>query len=120
MSEAVLLAALGIVSTCVVGLIWVIKRMFNDIVPALKGLQKATEQNTAATKSADTYLQERNGRDNEHHAAVLKSINAIPETMETIANAQSEAIINAVNIQKQDVKDQVVRHQHIEEIVKEK
>lgn len=120
MEEASLITALGIVSTCVVGLIWIIKRMFNDIIPAINGLKKATEQNTSATKSADEYLQQRNGRDNEHHAAVLKSINAIPKTMEEIANAQYLAIIKAVSIKEQSVTEQTVAHQHIQEVVKDK
>lgn len=117
MNDAGLIAALGIVSACVAGLIWVIKKMFNDIVPALNGLKRATEQNTSATKSADTYLRERNGRDNEHHTAVLASINEIPATMKKIADAQSSAIIEAVNVKKQSVAEQRVEHQTV---VKEK
>lgn len=107
------IAALGIVASCVAGLIWVIKRMFNDVVPALNGLKKATEQNTSATKSADDYLQQRNGRDNEHHEATLKSINAIPTVMKTIADAQAEAIIKAVRNGSQHVSEQIVDNQTI-------
>lgn len=118
MNSPELLAALGIVSACVAGLIWVIKKMFNDILPALNGLKRATEQNTSATKSADTYLRERNGRDNEHHAATLKAINAIPVTLKDIADAQEKAIIKAVKVDRQSVTEQKVEHQtikHVEE-----
>lgn len=113
MNDAGLLAALGIVSTCVAGLIWVIKRMFNDILPALNGLKNATLQNTEATKSADTYLRERNGRDNEHHAAVLNAINQIPNTLKKIAKDQEIAIIKAVKVERQSVKEQKVEHQTV-------
>lgn len=115
MNEAVLLSALGIVATCVAGLIWVIKYLFSQIVPALNGLEKVTRLNTEATKSADTYLRERNGRDNEHHTAVLESINEIPKTMQKIANAQSSAIIEAVSVRRQSVAEQRVEHQTIKE-----
>jgi len=118
MNEAVLLSALAIVATCVAGLIWVIKYLFSQIVPAMKGLEEATAQNTAATKSADIYLRERNGRDNEHHSAVLESINEIPKTMKKIADDQSSAIIKAVSVNKQSVAEQTVKHQTVE--VKEK
>lgn len=87
--------------------------MFNDIVPALNGLRKATEQNISATKSADIYLRERNGRDNEHHQAVLESINAIPDTLRNIADDQQKAIIKAVKVSKQNVTEQKVEHQTI-------
>lgn len=114
MNEAVMLAALGIVSACVAGLIWVIKHLFSQVIPALNGLKKATDQNTAATKSADVYLRERNGRDNEHHSATLKAIKAIPSTMQTIADAQKVAIIKAVNVKEQSVTEQTVRHQTVQ------
>lgn len=113
MNSPELLAALGIVSACVAGLIWVIKRMFNDILPALDGLKAATQSNTSATKSADEYLRERNGRDNEHHAATLKAINAVPTTLQKIADDQAKAIIKAVTVEKQSVNEQTVAHQHV-------
>lgn len=115
MNEAPLIAALGIVSACVAGLIWVIKRMFSDIVPALDGLKRATDQNTSATKSADEYLRDRNGRDKEHHKATLKSINAIPATLKKIAKDQEIAIIKAVKVERQSVTEQRVEHQTIKE-----
>lgn len=110
MNETGLIAALGIVSACVAGLIWVIKKMFNDIIPAIDGLKKATDQNTKATKSADTYLRDRNGRDTEHHKATLVAIEAIPVTLKKIANDQEKAIIKAVKVDRQSVTEQRVEH----------
>lgn len=119
MNEAVLLAALGIVSACVGALVWIIKFMFEKILPALENNNKLTasgieltKANTLATKSADQYLRERNGRDNEHHTAVLESINAIPTTMQTIANAQSKAILEAVK-NGHHIKKQIVDKQEV-------
>lgn len=108
-NDAVMLAALGIVSACVGGLIWVIKRMFNDILPVLRELIISTQKNTDATQSADTYLRQRNGRDIEKHAELLAATQAIPATLEHIAKAQTTAIISAVQ-----VKDQHVEHQHVD------
>lgn len=113
MEDGALIAALGIVSACVGGLIWVIKKMFNDILPAINGLKNATEQNTKATKSADVYLRERNGRDNEHHKAVLDSLDAIPTTLKKIADDQQKAIIKAVNVDKQSITEQKVENQTV-------
>ncbi len=115
MNDAVMLAALGIVSACVAGLIWVIKRMFNDILPALKNLTKATELNTSATQSADTYLKARNGRDIEKHAELLKATQAIPDTLKRIADDQASAIIKAVTVQ-ENIKEQHVGMQNVEHL----
>lgn len=112
-NDAGLLAALGIVSACVAGLIWVIKRMFNDIIPAL-------DANTEATKSADVYLRERNGRDNEHHQATLKAIEEIPNTLKKIAKDQEKAIIKAVQVDKQSINKQNVNETTIEHITVKK
>jgi len=106
-----MLASLGIVASCVAGLIWVIKKMFNDVTPALQGLVKATESNTMATKSADTYLRERNGRDNEHHAKVVEAIDAIPEKMQAIADTQAITLVD--NLKK--VPQQNIEHQNVQE-----
>ena len=125
-SEAPLLAALTIVSACVAVLVWVIKFMFTKILPAMENNNKLTAQanvltkaNTKATKSADEYLRERNGRDNEHHAAVLESIKAIPTAMNKIARDQERAIIKAVKVEKQSVAEQKVEHMTVNKRDKE-
>jgi hypothetical protein len=116
-TDGALLAALGIVSVCVGVLVWVIKFMFEKILPALENNNKLTAQtieltkaNTKATKSADEYLRQRNGRDNEHHKAALEAINAIPKTLKKIAIDQEKAIIKAVKVDKQSVTEQKVEH----------
>lgn len=86
--------------------------MFEKLLPALENNNIMTAANTKATASADTYLRERNGRDNEHHAAVLKSLDAIPTTMQTIADAQSQAILSAVKGDQHIVK-QIVDKQEV-------
>lgn len=80
--STVLLAALGIVSACVGALIYVIKFMFQKIVPLLESLTISTDKNTKATKKADEYLRERNGRDNEFHGEVMKGLKAIQTAVE--------------------------------------
>ena len=84
MESTVLLAALGIVATCVGVLVWLIKFMFERIIPAIDGFKeitdatlRATIANTEATKSADTYLRERNGRDNIFHKEVMDELREI-------------------------------------------
>ena len=79
METTVLLAALAIVSACVGSLVWVIKHLFTEILPVINNLVKVTELNTQATKSADIYLRERNGRDNHFHTEVMEALNAIKE-----------------------------------------
>ena len=74
MESTVLLAALAIVSACVAALVWVIKFLFTKMMPAIENLVKVTELNTDATKSSDTYLRERNGRDIHFHENIMKSL----------------------------------------------
>jgi len=77
METTVLLAALAIVSACVGALVWVIKHLFTQILPVLNNVVKVTELNTEATKAADAYLRERNGRDIHFHENVMKALVAI-------------------------------------------
>lgn len=108
--SAVTIAVVGVLATCVGGLLWIIKFMFMKIVPSIDGLTKATAANTAATKSADKYLRERNGRDNEAHTETLLAIQEVPKTMRKIASEQAL-----------DSKDQHIEHQEVAtQIVKEK
>jgi len=115
MNEAVMIAALGIVASCVAGLLWVIKFMFNKMIPAIDKLSDTTVANTRATQSADRYLRERNGRDSEFHKSTLKAIKAIPTKMQIIADNQAITLLENLkkqpiqNIEHQNVKEQVVR-----------
>lgn len=88
-------------------------KTYANVAKALDKLSKATTKNTSATASADEYLRERNGRDNEHHASTLKAIQKIPTTLDTIAKAQEKAIIKAVKVDRQNVTEQKVEHQTV-------
>jgi hypothetical protein len=83
--DAVTLAALGILSTCVLGLIWIIKFMFTRLLPVIEAgstatakLTEVTKKNTLQIKAADEYLRHRNGRDNEMHTELIKAVREIP------------------------------------------
>ena len=101
---------------------------YKQVAKALDRLSKNTGENSlqskltrAAIKASDSYLRERNGRDNEKHQMLiniseeqLKATQAIPATLKKIADDQSAAIITAVKVEQQHVE-----HQHIEhEVVK--
>lgn len=103
--SAVALAALGIVSVLCAALIWILKYVFKELKPALLVVSKSVDHNTAATKAADKYLRERNGRDNEFQIENIAAIRAIPTTMQGIADAQKEAIIRAVTVKNLDAKN---------------
>lgn len=77
MSEQAILAIIAILASTVGALIYVIKYMFDKILPILESMQKSVDRNTEATKSNDEYLRYRNGRDNEMHEQVLNSLRAI-------------------------------------------
>ena len=119
--SAVTLAIVGILGTCVAGLIWVIKTMFNKIIPLVENGNKSIEKmvlmikiNTDATKSADQYLKDRNGRDAQKHEELIEVTKEIPIKMQEIADLQAKTLL--VNIQK--IKEQKVETQTIEHQVK--
>ena len=78
MNDAALLAALAIVATISGALVWIIKYLFNTFKPVMDELVKATQANTAATISADTYLKQRNGRDIDFHTEIMTKLQDIP------------------------------------------
>lgn len=86
---------------------------YNKVATALNRLTLATQKNTEATKSADVYLRQRNGRDIEKHTELLKATEEIPKTMQKIADEQAVALLQA--IQNQEVKEQRVEHQTVKE-----
>lgn len=116
--STVLLAALGIVSACVGGLIWVIKHMFEQVVPALDKVVDSMMANTTATKAADAYLRERNGRDNQVHKDLIKSINAIPEQIIKTADITSKVLKDSVS--DQHIVNQTVDTQNVNKVVADK
>ncbi len=78
---------------------------YAEIAKSLNKLTAATEKNTDATKSADAYLKQRNGRDIEKHTELLKATQAIPRTLKRIAADQAVAIIRAVKVDHQYVEN---------------
>lgn len=115
-NTSVTLAVIAILGSTVGALVYVIKFMFNKVIPMLEQqikvtgkLLTATSNNTSATKSADEYLRQRNGRDAEKHQELLEVTKEIPLTLQRIADTQAESIIKAIKI-----KEQHVEHQHVE------
>lgn len=85
-STSISIAALGIVATCVGGLIWIIKQGMNKILPVLEGMtaalntfNKVIEDNSKQVKNNTEYLQHRNGRDSEIWQEVRDSLIKIHE-----------------------------------------
>ncbi len=110
--NTIILAALGIVASCVAGLIWVIKYMFSRIVPALEGLTNSTVANTVATKRADDYLRDRNGRDNTMHKELIKAVGDISQQIIDTADVTAKTLVDhpiAQKVETQVVQTQVVK-----------
>ncbi len=83
MSEQVILAIVAILATTVGALIWVIKYMFDKILPLLEKMDKSIEKNTRATESNDKYLRERNGRDSKMWVEVSAGLKALTESIKS-------------------------------------
>lgn len=80
MSEPAIIAIIGILATAVGALIWVIKYMFDKILPILESLKDSVNKNTEQTKSNEEYLRLRNGSDGrrwEENTAALNSLTSI-------------------------------------------
>jgi len=78
MEATVIISIIAILGTTTGALIWIIKHLFEKIYPVLDKLVVATETNTQATISSETYLRQRNGRDIEFHKEMMAKIQAIP------------------------------------------
>lgn len=90
---AAIIGLISIIATSVGFLIWIAKYLMIQMRKTLDANTKALALNTKATQSADKYLRERNGRDNEFHKEVLKGLK---------------------DIQNQHVQTQKVEHQTIQ------
>lgn len=82
----VTIAVVGVLATCVGGLLWVIKFMFTKLLPIIEKNANATDrlvavtkQNTKQIKHADDYQRHRNGRDTEMHKELIHAIAEIPK-----------------------------------------
>ncbi len=106
----IITGVVGILATCVGGLLWIIKFMFQRLVPLIEEGNKATQANTRATKSADTYLRGRNGRDAEFHDELIKEIQTMPDkiTQEIKEQHVSAQVVEKAIVKKADIKDGTV------------
>lgn len=125
MTDTVPLAALGIISTLVVFLIWLLKYLFTDYREVMNKLILSVETNTLATKSADIYLRERNGRDIEFHKEIMVKLQDIPVQASKAAEVLAKELKRVgdltaqkveqvkVEAKNQTVETQTVEHQII-------
>jgi len=98
MNEASTIAIVGILGSCVAALIWIIKYLFDSFKPALDKLVEVTHANTEATKNADAYLQQRNGRDIEFHKEIMAKLQAIPVKAEGAATIVANELKNQTEV----------------------
>lgn len=88
---------------------------YAKVARALENNVKALENNEKAVASADKYLRERNGRDAQSHKELMVAVQAIPTTMQSIADNQADAIVTAVTVKEQNVGKQTVEHQLVKD-----
>lgn len=98
-NDAVTLAVVGILATCVAGLMWIIKFMFSKLLPVIdrgavstEKLVEVTRANTKQIKVADEYLRRRNGRDNEMHKELIAAIAEIPKQIITTGKVSDASV----------------------------
>lgn len=73
----VVLTALGIVGTCVGGLIWVIKYMFKSIIPTLNEINRSIKKNTRVTDANNRHLTGMNEREDKLTEGLANVINIL-------------------------------------------
>lgn len=112
-NNAITLAVVAILATTVGGLLWIIKFLFNKLIPIIENVTEVTTANTNVTKAADKYLRNRNSVDIKQHAELVKSMEQIPKTMQAIADAQAKAIQDNLP----QVKEQHVDVQHVDKVI---
>ena len=126
MNEAATLAIIGILGATTAALVWIIKYLFASFMPVMDNLVRATEENTKATKSADEYLRDRNGRDKTFHEEIMLSLKEIPDQakkqaeevakeLHRVGDLTAERLVQAAGQTKhQTVIEQTVEHQIVE------
>lgn len=95
-SSSVTLAVVAILATCVAGLLWIIKFMFNKLLPMIEKSNEASKAAQKASNENTKYLKERNGRDAEIHQKLIKEIQTMPERISQEVHEQ--------HIERQEVK----------------
>lgn len=100
-NSAVLLAALGIVSASVAALTWVIRFLFQKILPVLESMKNSLDANTSQTKKTEEAI-----------INVRKAVDKIPVKLQNVADSQAEAL--------KDMPAQTIHHQTVKEQSMEK
>ena len=81
MSEQIVLAIVGILATTVGTLIWVIKYMFDRLLPVINLLKDSVDENAKQTKANKDYLMERNGKDSHAWRETMQAIHELRESI---------------------------------------
>lgn len=85
MSDQVILAIVAILASTVGALIYVIKYMFDKILPILEGLKSSVDTNTRQTKANEEYLKKRNGSDGRRWEENTIAINTLTDSIKKLA-----------------------------------
>lgn len=80
MSEQAVLAIIGLLATTVGALIWVIKYMFDKLLPVIESLKEAVDNNAKQTKENKEYLEHRNGRDSKIWKETFEAIKELRDS----------------------------------------
>lgn len=132
MDNAVAISAIGLAATMGGGVLWLAKFFANRLSKDLQAHTRASEEvksaslkqaasNEATTKalnSFETYLRERNGRDNEMHSEQIEAMRQLNHGFKAFtqsATDRQEGILAEIRtIGAQHVKEQTVEHQTVE------
>lgn len=82
MSEQAVLAIIGLLATTVGALIWVIKHMFDKLLPVIESLKESVDNNTEQTRENREYLEERNGKDSRIWQETFSAIKELKNSYE--------------------------------------
>lgn len=82
MSEQAVLAIIGLLATTVSALIWVIKHMFDKLLPVIESLKESVDNNTEQTRENREYLEERNGKDSRIWQETFSAIKELKNSYE--------------------------------------
>lgn len=84
MSEQAVLAIIGLLATTVGALIWVIKYMFDKLLPVIESLKESVDNNAQQTKENREYLEKRNGRDSRIWQETFEAIKDLKDSYDKV------------------------------------
>lgn len=82
MSEQAVLSIIGLLATTVGALIWVIKYMFDKLLPVIESLKESVDNNAQQTKENREYLEKRNGKDSRIWQETFEAIKELKNSYE--------------------------------------